>query len=72
MKSLILKVTSIRKLTNLVGDLLLDCSNIIFIKINYIRKTTLSLTMKYHWFDVVTIEILDFESHKYEEVDFFS
>ena len=61
-----------RKITNLVGDVLLHCSNIIFIKINYILKTKLSLTMKYHWFDVVTIEILDFEGHKYEEVDFVS
>ena len=37
-----------RKLTNLVGDVLLDYHNMIFIKINYIRKTKLSITLKYH------------------------
>ena len=58
-----------RKLTNLVGDVLLDYNNMIFIKINYIRKTNLSITLKYHWFEVVTFEILDFEGRKYEEVD---
>ena len=61
-----------RKLTNLVGDVLLDFNNMIFIKINYIHKTKLSITLKYHWFEVVTFKILDFEGHKYEEVDFFS
>ena len=30
MKSLILKVTSMRKLTNLVGDVLLDLKNFFF------------------------------------------
>ena len=49
--------------------MLLDFNNMIFIKINYIHKTKLSITLKYHWFEVVTFEILDFESHKYEEVD---
>ena len=64
MKSLILKVTSMRKLTNSVGDVLLDFDNMIFIKINYIHKTKLSITLKYHWFEVVNFEILDFEGHK--------
>ena len=39
------------KLTNLVGDVtdvLLDFNNMIFIKINYIHKTKLSITLKYH------------------------
>ena len=72
MKSLILKVTSMRKLTNLVGDVLLDFSNIIFIQKNYIHKTKLSITFKYHWFEVVTFEILDFEGYMYEKVHFFS
>ena len=58
-----------KKLTNLVGDVLLDFSNMIYIEINYIHKTNLSITLKYHWFEVVTFEILDFEGHKYEEVD---
>ena len=31
-----------------------------------------SLTLKYHQFEVVTSEILDFEGQKYEEVDYFS
>ena len=61
-----------RKLTNVVGDVLLDYHNMIFIKINYIRKTKLSIILKYHWFEVVTFEILDFEGHKYEKVDHFS
>ena len=29
-------------------------------------------TLKYHYFEVVTSEILDFEGQKYEEVDYFS
>ena len=44
-----------KKLTNLVGDVLLDFSNMVFIKINYIHKIKLSITLKYHWFEVVTI-----------------
>ena len=64
MKSLILKVKSMRKLTNSVDDVLLDFDNMIFIKINYIHKTRLSITLKYHWFEVVNFEILDFEGHK--------
>ena len=72
MKSLILKVTSIKKLNISVSDVLLDLNNIIFIEIDYIHKNKLSITLKYHWFDVVTFEFLDFEGHKYEEVDYFS
>ena len=52
-----------RMLTNLVGDVLLDFNNMIFIKINYIHKTKLSITMKSHYFEVETFKILDFESH---------
>ena len=37
-----------RKLTTLVGDELLVLNNIIFIEINYIHKTKLSITLKYH------------------------
>ena len=37
-----------RKLTTLVGDLLLDLNDITFIEINYIHKTKLSITLKYH------------------------
>ena len=29
-------------------------------------------TLKYHYFEVVTSEILDFEGQKYEKVDYFS
>ena len=70
MKSLILKVTGMRKLTKLVSGVFLDLNNMIPIKLNYIHKAQLSITLKYHWFEVVvTYEILDFEGHKYEEVD---
>ena len=48
MKSLILKVTRIRTLTSSVGDVLLDLNNIVFIEINYIHKTKLNITLKYH------------------------
>ena len=48
MKSLILKVTSMRKLTISVSDVLLDLNNIIFIQIFFIHKTKLSITSKYH------------------------
>ena len=58
-----------RKLTTPVSDVLLDFSNMIFMKINYIHKTKLSITLKYHLFEVETFEIHDFEGHKYEEVD---
>ena len=37
-----------------------------------IGTSTSSVTLEYHWFEVVTFEILDFEGHKYEEVDYFS
>ena len=58
-----------KNLTTSVGDVLLDFNNMIVIKINYIHKTKLSITLKYHWFEVVTFKILDFEGHKYEQVD---
>ena len=48
MKSLILKVTSMRKLTTLVGDELSVLNDITLIEINYIHKTKLSITLKYH------------------------
>ena len=53
-----------------IGDVLLDLSNIIFIGIDYIHKNKLSITLKYHRFEVVTFEILDFEGYMYEEVDY--
>ena len=48
LKSLILKVTSMRNLTTPVGDVLLDFNSIICIEINYIHKTKLNLTLKYY------------------------
>ena len=72
MKSSILKVTSMRKLTTSVDNVLLDLSDIIFIEIDYIHKNKLSITLKYHLFEVVTFEIFDFEGHKYEGVDCFN
>ena len=61
-----------RKLTTSVGDDLPVISNIISIESKYIPETELSETSKYHYFEVVTFEILDFKGHKYEEVDFSS
>ena len=61
-----------RELTTSVGDELSAIIYIIIIEIKYIPETKLSKTSKYHYFEVVTFEILDFEGHKYEEVDFFS
>ena len=72
MKSLILKVTSMRKLTISVDNMLLDLNDMIFIEIDYIHKDKLSITLKYHLFDVVTFEIFDFEGHKYEGFDCFN
>ena len=37
-----------RKLTTIVGDVLLDLSNTIFIGIDYIHKSKSSITLKYH------------------------
>ena len=45
MKFLILKVTSMRKWTTLVGGVLLDFNNMIFSKINYIHETKLTLVI---------------------------
>ena len=61
-----------RKLTTLVGGELLVFNKIIVIEIMYIPKTELSKTLKYHYFEVVTFEILDLEGHRYEEVDYVS
>ena len=61
-----------RKLTTLVDDELLVFNKIIVIEIMYIPKTKLSKTLKFHYFEVVTFEILDFEGHKYGEFDYFS
>ena len=47
MKSSISEVTSMRKLTTLVGDELSVISNIIVIEIKYIPKTKLRKTLKY-------------------------
>ena len=61
-----------RKLNTSVGDELSVIIYIFVIEIKYIQKTKLSKTLKYHYFEVVTFEILDFEGHKYEKVDLFS
>ena len=53
-----------RKLTTLVGDELSFLNKIIVIEIMYIPKTKLSKTLKYHYFEVETIEILDLEGHR--------
>ena len=48
MKSLILKVKRMRKLTISVSDVLFDLNNIIFIEIDKNHKNKLSITLKYH------------------------
>ena len=37
-----------------------------------IDMSTVSVTLKYHYFEEVAFAILDFEGHKYEEIDYFS
>ena len=37
-----------RKLTVLVGDVLLGLNDIIFLEMNYIHKSKASITLKYH------------------------
>ena len=49
--------------------MLLDLNITIFIEIDCIHKSKLGITLKYHYIEVVTYEILDFEGLKYEEVD---
>ena len=61
-----------RKLTTSVGDVLLNLNNIILFEINYTHKSKFSIILKYLKFEIVTYEILDFEDHKYEEIDQFS
>ena len=58
-----------RKLITSVGDVLLDLNNIVFIEINYIPKSKLSIIFQDHLFEVVTSEILDCEGSRYEQVD---
>ena len=58
-----------RKLTTSIGDVLLDLNNIIFIEINYIHGSKLSIIFQDHLFEVMTFEILDYEGSKYEKVN---
>ena len=60
------------KVDTSVGDELSVIINKIFIEIKYIPKTKSSKTLKYHWFEVVTFEILDLKGHKYKIIDFLS
>ena len=52
-----------RKLSTLAGDVLLDLNNIFFIKIDCTHESKLGITLKYHYIEDVTYEILDFEGH---------
>ena len=61
-----------REWTIHASDELLDLYDMIFIEIHYIHKKKLSLTLKYHQFEVVTFENLDLENHRFEKVNFFS
>ena len=58
-----------RKLTTLVGYVLYALIYITDNKTTNFDKSKVSQTLKYHQFEVVTCEILDFEGAKYEEVD---
>ena len=61
-----------RKLTTSVSYVLYA---ILYINGNEPRNigiSTLSVTLKYHYFGVRVFEILDLERQKYEEVDYFS
>ena len=43
----------------------------ILIQIHSIHKTELSITLKYHLFEVVTFKILDLKGHRYEIIGLF-
>ena len=58
-----------RTLTTLVGYVFYAVLWIIGNETRNIDMSTVCVTLKYHKFEVVTYEILDFEGHKYEEVD---
>ena len=61
-----------RKKTSLVDNVLCVLVYIEGNKISDIDMSKVSLTLKYHYFEVVNSEILDCEGQKYEEVDYFS
>ena len=52
-----------RKLTTSVADELSVLNNKIVIEMKHIPETKLRKTLKYHLFEVVIFEILDFEGH---------
>ena len=53
-----------------VSDGLSDLNDMIFIEIHNIHEMKLSITLKLHYFEIVTFEILDLEVHWYEKVDY--
>ena len=59
-----------KKWTIYVIDRLLDLNDMILIQIHSIHKTKLSITLKYHLFEVVTFKILDLKGHRYEIKDY--
>ena len=61
-----------RKLTSTVMYVLYALLYKTVNKIRHIGMSTVSVTLKYHYFEVVTYEILDFEGQTYEEIDYFS
>ena len=71
MKSLILEVTSMREFTTSVGYVLYAFLLINGNKVRNIDMSKVSITLKYHQFEVVTSEILEFKGHKYEKIVFF-
>ena len=63
-----------RKLTTSVSDVPLDLKNLFFFRNKlYIRESKLILILQDPLsFEVVTLEILDFEGSRYEEVNYVS
>ena len=72
MKSLIWKNTRMRKLITSVGYVVYALLYITGNKTRNIELSNVSLTLKYHQFEVVNSEILDIEGQKYEGEDNFS
>ena len=72
MKSLILKVQKYEEMDYFGWLCAQSPPFIIGNKTRNVDMSKVSLTLRYHKFEVVTCEILDFEGQTYEEVDYFS
>ena len=72
MKSLILKVTCMKKSNTLEIYVFYALLYVTVNETKNIDMSKVSITLNYHQFEVVTSEFLDFVGHKYEIIDFFS